>query len=405
MLSRWPVFESFQYVDFRWMFVGSLASYMAMNMQMITRGWLVLELADDSPLALAMVMSSFSLPVTVVAVIGGALADRIPRRRMVILSQGGNILVTAIVATLDVTNVITFEMLLVIGVVNGSLMALNMPSRQAILSDIVPERTLMNAISLTNSAMNMTRIVGPALAGVLIIFMGTHGVFYLISGTYALAVLSVVMIRAGQTPATRSRRGLYSDIGAGIRYVRSNPPILGVNMLMLISSLFGFAYFALMPAWGREALDVNSDDLGFLLMVMGIGALVGTLALAAMGNVGKRGLLLLVNCAGWAVGLMAFSQMTSFWAAVPLLLFTGLVSSLVMSLAMTVVQVYASPEMRGRVMSLGMMTFGIQPLSVIPLGFLAVNIGTPDALFTTGVLLLIGTVALLVAYPGFRRVE
>ena len=102
---------------------------------------------------------------------------------------------------------------------------------------------------------------------------------------------------------------------------------------------------------------------------------------------------------------MAFSQTTSFWAAVPLLLFTGLVSSLVMSLAMTLVQVYASPEMRGRVMSLGMMTFGIQPLSSIPLGLLAVNIGTPNALFVTGVLLLVGTVALLIAYPGFRRVE
>ena len=405
MLSRWPVFQSFHYVDFRWMFVGSLASYMAMNMQMITRGWLVLELADDSPLALALVMASFSMPVTIMAIIGGALADRIPRKRMVILSQGGNILVTALVATLDMTNIITFGMLLGIGVVNGSLMALNMPSRQAILSDIVPEGTLMNAISLTNSAMNATRIAGPAVAGVLIIFMGTHGVFYLIAATYALAVLSVVMIRAGQTPASRSRRGLSGDIGEGIRYVRSNPPILGVNMLMLISSLFGFAYFALMPAWGREALDVGSDDLGFLLMVMGIGALVGTLGLAAMGNVGKRGLLLFANCVGWAVGLMAFSQMTSFWAAVPLLLFTGLVSSLVMSLAMTLVQVYASPEMRGRVMSLGMMTFGIQPLSSIPLGFLAVNIGTPDALFITGVLLLVGTVALLLVYPGFRRVD
>ena len=242
----------------------------------------------------------------------------------------------------------------------------------------------------------------------LIIFIGTHGVFYLIAGIYAFAVLSVAMIGSGQTAAARSQRGasgFLRDILAGMRYVRSNPAILGVNVLMLISSLFGFAYFALMPAWGREALDVGSDDLGFLLMVMGIGALVGTLALAAMGNVGKRGLLLLANCAGWAVGLMAFSQMTSFWAAAPLLLFTGLVSSLVMSIAMTLVQVYASPDMRGRVMSLGMMTFGIQPMSSIPLGFVAERIGTPDALFITGALLMVGTAAMFAVYPAFRRVD
>ncbi len=387
------------------MFVGSLASYMALNMQMITRGWLILRLSDDSPLALALVMASFSMPLTVMAMIGGALADRISRRRMVILSQSGNILVTALVATLDMTGVITFWMLLVIGFVNGTLLALNMPSRQAILSDIVPEGTLMNAISLVNSAMNATRIAGPAVAGVLIVFIGTHGVFYLIAGIYAFSVLSVAMVVARQTPATRSQRGLTGDIGEGIRYVASNKAVKDVLLLTVVTSLFGFSYFALMPAWGREALNVGSDDLGFLLMVMGIGALLGTLALAAMGNVGRRGVLLVVNCAVWAVGLMAFSQMESYLAVMPLLWLTGLVSSLVTSLSMTLAQVYSSPEMLGRVMSFGMMTFGIQPLSAIPLGILAEQIGTADALLLSGALLLGGTALLFVVSSSLRRID
>ena len=403
--ARWPVFESFQYRDFQWMWVGSLASYMAMNMQMITRGWLVLRLADDSPLALALVMMTFSLPMTFVAVIGGALADRIPRRRMVMLSQGGNIAMTALVATLDMNNIITFPMLLGIGLINGSLMALNMPSRQAIISDIVPEGSLMNAISLTNSAMNVTRIVGPAIAGVLIIYIGTHGVFYLISGIYAFAVLSIAMINAGKTPAMHSRKGIAGDIGEGLRYVYGDPTLRGVISLTLLSSLFGFSYFALMPAWAREALDVQSDKLGYLLMVMGIGALVGTLMLAAISNVKRRGLLLLANCTGWGIGLVVFSQIESYALAVPLLMFTGLVSSLVMSLSMTLAQMYATPAMRGRVMSLGMMTFGIQPLSTVPLGFLAEKIGTPDALTLSGALLVGATLLFWIFARSFRKVQ
>ena len=122
---------------------------MALNMQMITRGWLVLRLADDSPLSLSLVMVSFAAPMTFVSLVGGVLADRIPRKRMVIFSQGGNALLTLLVATLDITGIVAFWHLIVLGVLNGSLMAFNMPSRQAMISDIVPEDRLMNAISST----------------------------------------------------------------------------------------------------------------------------------------------------------------------------------------------------------------------------------------------------------------
>ncbi|MCH7745780.1 MAG: MFS transporter [Chloroflexi bacterium] len=404
-LTRYPILESLQYRDFRWMWLGSLGSFMAMNMQMITRGWLVLRLADDSPLALALVMMSFSLPMTFVSLIGGALADRISRKRIVILSQIGNLLLTALLATLDITGVIAFWQLLVIGFVNGSLVAINMPSRQAIISDIVPERSLMNAISLSNSAMNATRIVGPAIAGLLIILIDTAGVFYLISGLYVFAVISIAMINAGKEPARRSRKSIIGDIREGLAYVISAPTLLGLVFLSLIASIFGFSYFALLPAWAREALDVEADALGYLLMIMGIGALVGTLALAALPKIKRRGILLLVACLGWGIGLAVFSQASSFMVAVPLLLLTGLSSSVFMSLNMTMMQLYSSPEMRGRVMSISMMTFGVMPLGAVPLGALAEYIGTPTALLLSGGLLIGVTLLFSVFYPSFRRVD
>ena len=377
---------------------------MGMNMQMITNGWLVLRLADDSPLALALVMMSFAAPMTFMSLIGGALADRIPRKRILMLSQGGNAVLTILLATLDVTGVVAFWHVMVIGVANGSMMAFNMPSRTAIISDIVPEHRLMNAISLNNSGMNLTRVVGPAAAGVMIVFINTAGVFYLVGAMYVLAFILVAGMRAGSSVSTRARKDVFDDIREGVGYAIRDQTLRGLIIMTFIPVLFGFSYFVLLPAWAREALDVGSEDLGILMMLMGVGALIGSLALASMTNFKKRGLLLLAASVGWGVSLAIFSQATSYALAVPLLMFMGLLSSLVMSLSMTLTQLKSTPEMRGRIMSINMMTFGLMPLSALPFGALAEQIGTPDALGLSGLLLAAFTVLFALAYPSFRRI-
>ncbi len=403
--ARYPMFESFQYRDFRWVWAGSFISFTAMNMQMITRGWLVLRLADDSPFALALVMLSFSLPSTVVSLIGGALADRLPRKHLVIISQSGNALLTLLLGILDYTGVVTFGYVLAVGVGNGAMMALNMPSRAAIVSEIVPERSLTNAISLNNSAMNLTRILGPVLAGFLIVVIGTSGVFFVVSGIYVFAVLSMVMVKAGSTAVGSSRKGIAGDVKAGILYARSDARLSGLVGLALISTLFGFSFWALMPAWAREALDVQSDGLGMLMMIMGIGALAGTLVLASLSNLTYRGRMLLGSCLIWGVALAIFSQVPNYAMAVPFLLIIGVVSSVFMSLNMTMLQVLAVPEMRGRMTSINMMTFGAMPLSALPFGAIAERTGTPDALLISGILLVSCTVVFAIAIPSFRRMQ
>ena len=403
--GRHPMFESLQYRDFRWMAAGSFVSFLAMNMQMITRGWLVLRLADDSPFALALVMMSFSVPMTFVSLLGGALADRLPRKHLVIISQSGNALMTVVIGVLDFTGFVTFWHVLVIGFINGSLMAFNMPSRQAVLSEIVPEKSLMNAISLNNSGMSLTRIVGPAVAGFLILAIGTHGVFFVVGGIYVFSVMSTMMIDAGKTPASASRKSVGGDIREGLAYAAGDPGRLGLIVLVLITTLFGFSYWALMPAWAREALDVQSDGLGILMTIMGMGALVGTLGLASAPNLRRRGLVLIAATVVWGVALAMFSQVTSYGVAIPFLLLIGAISAVSMSMTMTMMQVLAAPEMRGRMMSIGMMTFGATPLSSLPFGALAEQTGTPTSLFVSGVLLVVVTLVFAIGYPGFRRVD
>ncbi len=387
------------------MAAGGFVSFLAMNMQMITRGWLVLRLSDDSPLALAAVMMSFSLPMTFVALVGGALADRMPRKHLVIISQAGNALMTVIIGALDVTGLVTFWHVLVIGFINGSLMAFNMPSRQAMLSEIVPEKNLMNAISLNNSGMNLTRIVGPALAGFMILFVGTHGVFFAVGGIYVFSVISTMMVDAGKSSASKSRKSVWGDIWEGLKYASSDQGRFGLIFIMLITTLFGFSYYALMPAWAREALNVQSDGLGILMTIMGVGALFGTLALAALSNVRHRGLVMIASSIMWGVSLAIFSQVTSYAMSIPFLLTIGVISSILMSMTMTLMQTLAAPEMRGRMMSIGMMTFGAMPLSSLPFAFLAERTGTPDSLMISGILLALTTLVFAAVYPGFRRLD
>ena len=399
------ILDALSYRDFRWLWIGSFVSFMAMNMQMITRSWLILRVTDDSPLALTLVTLTFALPMTVVAPFAGALADRFSRKKLIVFSQIGSGILTLILGTLDLIGIVTFWHIMVIGIFNGSLMSINMPSRQAIISDIVPDSKLMNAISLSNSSMNLTRVAGPALAGFLILLFDTAGVFFVISIIYAFAAVTIGMVHYAPNRVAKTGKNVGRDVGDGIRYAFANPVLRGLFIMSFIPVLFGFSYMVLVPAWAREALAIESDGLGVLLMLMGIGATIGTLLLSVMGNIPRRGMVMLCASLAWGVALAVFAQVTSFSIAVPFLIFIGFTSSMYMSLNMTMVQLKADPEMRGRTMSIAMMTFGMMPLSAVPFGTLAEKIGTADSLTISGILLAVFTVGFAIVNKTFRKMD
>ena len=399
------ILDSLSYRDFRWIWIGSFVSFMAMNMQMITRSWLILRVTGDSPLALTLVTLTFALPMTVVAPFAGALADRFSRKKLIFFSQAVNAVLTLILGILDITGIVTFWHIMIIGVFNGSLMAINMPSRQAIISDIVPENKLMNAISLNHSSMNLTRVAGPALAGFLILLVDTAGVFFIVAGVYVFSALSIVMVNYVRKVEIQEKKSVIADIKEGLTYSFSVPDLRGLFIMTFIPVLFGFSYMALLPAWAREALDIQSDGLGILLMIMGIGATAGTILLAAFSNMKKRGIIMLGACTTWGIVLAICSQVTSFPLAILLLVFIGLTSSVYMAMNMTMIQLKADPRMRGRVMSIGMMSFGMMPLSAVPIGFIAQKIGTPDALMISGLMLATFTIIFGVLNRTFRQLD
>ncbi|HCE76965.1 MAG TPA: hypothetical protein DEP04_10100, partial [Dehalococcoidia bacterium] len=375
------------------------------NMQMITRSWLILRVTDDSPLALTLVTLTFALPMTVVAPFAGALADRFSRKNLIIFSQIGSALFTLLLGTLDFIGVVNFWHIMLIGIFNGSLMSINMPSRQAIISDIVPDSKLMNAISLNFSSMNLTRIAGPALAGFLILLFDTSGVFFIIAVIYVFAAITIGMVHYAPNRKIKTGKNVGEDVLEGIRYVFRIPSLRGLFVMSFIPVIFGFSFMALIPAWAREALAIESDGLGILLMLMGIGATIGTLLLASIGNMPRRGMVMLGASVAWGISLAIFAQLTSFTIAIPFLIFIGLTSSLYMSLNMTMVQTKADPEMRGRTMSISMMTFGMMPLSAVPFGTLAEQIGTADSLTISGILLALFTIGFAITNKNFRKMD
>jgi len=377
-------------------------SFIAMNMQMITRSWLILRVTNDSPLALTAVTLTFALPMTLVSPFAGALADRLSRRKLIAISQLLTAFFTCVLGVLDITQLVNYWHIMLIGVFNGSLMAINMPSRQALISDVVPDKSLMNAISLNNSSMNLTRVLGPAFAGLLILLIDTAGVFFIVSVIYLLSALSVTLITAQNFNKSPKNSKVLSDVKEGLRYATEDPKLKGLFTITFIAVLFGFSYYALIPAWAREALNIKSDGLGVLLMIMGIGATIGTILLATRGDTPNKGVILLCAATAWGISLAIFAQVNTFLIAAPFLVFIGLTSSIFMSMNMSLIQLNSKKEMRGRIMSIAMMTFGLMPLSAVPFGIIAETIGTSNALSISGVLLATATVIFAIFNKSFR---
>ena len=412
---RATILESLQYRDFRWLWLGSLVAYMSLNLQMLNRSWLVVILEDNSPLALALVMMSFALPMTFVSPIGGVLADKWSKKKLIAASQIGSAVVTFGLGILDFTGVIQFWHLLASGLLNGVMMAINVPSRQAIVSDIVPKEALMNAISLNNSAMSITRILGPALGGFMIVYFvdwipllesGTAGVFFVIAAVYIFAALSILRIKTDviiEKDKVKSSFG--KDLFSGLIYVLHHKIIRVVLFVNLIGSVFGWAFMTLMPAWARVVLNVNADDLGILLTVIGVGSLVATLGLASLSNFKYRGILLIASCLLWGLSLALISKMDQFYIVYPLLLFIGIASGIFMSLGLTLMQYYSEPEMSGRVMSVAVMPFGVSSMSAVPFGMIATKIGIENSLMISGILLVFFTILIVLVFPFFTKVE
>ena len=380
--------------DFRWLWVGSLASSFAMNMQQVARGWFVYEMTA-SALDLAWVTMSFMIPQVIFSLWGGVVADRMPKRFILCVAQILNCVATLIMSAIILWGQADFWDFIWFGTFNGIVLALSFPARHAFVPDLVPERLVFTAMALNTTSMNFARILAPALAGFLIAWIADGdtnstlavGIVYLVIALlYLTSSLTILLIDSrGVVSEPDKKNSVIGDMLAGVHYLVKHPPVFGLLILSVIPFLFGMPLNTLLPAFNEDVLLGGPDDLGVLLSAMGGGAILGSLMLAARGDLRRKGMWLIGTLFAWGFATSAFGLSSDLTVAVVVLAFIGWLSSWNMSLNRGMLQLEVEQKMRGRIMSLDMMSHGLMPLGVLPGAWVADNYGINTSLFVSGI--------------------
>ncbi len=397
------IFASLKIRDYALLWSGLVGSAFAMNMQLVAQGWLVYEMTL-SALNLAWVTLSFMVPQVAFALVGGVLADRLRKRQVILYGQALNGVATLFMAIIVMTGNVTFWDFIWVGFLNGTLLALSMPARTAFIPEIVGEPLMFNAMAFSTGAWNLSRILGPAAAGFLIaVFAGgdttSHFgvglVYFVLSVLYIVSSVTVLFMRhTGKPSRRRAATGPVRDVIDGIDYARRSPIVGGLILLSIVPFLFGMPINTLMPAFNTDVMQGGPDDLGLLMTAMGVGAILGSLLLAKMGTLRHKGIWLFLTCFLWGGTVAACGAPdTAFWAMAAVGA-VGFMSAVNMSMNRTIVTLQVSPAMRGRVMSIDMMSHGLMPLGILPISYIAQAVSVQVAFVVSGVLLSLITVGL-----------
>ena len=407
------MFRALETPDFRLLWVSNLAASFAMQMQMIARGWLIYDMTD-SPIALTWVMLSFMLPAAVFSLVGGVIADRMRKKAIMISAQLLNTVATFLLAWIIFTGNVTFWDFIYFGLFNGTVLSLSMPARASIIPELVPREGVVNAMALQSATFNLSRIAGPAMAGIFIAWFAagdttsTRGVgivFFAIGALYIVSVCCTAMLNYRGDPMRATASRPWQDVVEGFTYLRNERVILGLVLMGLIPMTFGFAPSLLMPAFNQDVIGGSAETLGYLNSAMGIGALVGALALARYGDVGRKGRVLFYAAYAWGAAVLAFALSTTLGVAMFIVLFSGAFGSIMGSLNMSVMTLAIRPEIRGRIMAINMMTHGLMPLGMIPLGAIAEYYGVSTAFLASGALLILTMAWIGSKYPELMSID
>jgi MFS family permease len=374
-------FSALRYPNYRRWFVGQALSLIGTWMQSVAQGWLVYDLTG-SKLALGVISFAGTVPSLFLMLPAGALVDRVPKRKLLIVTQTVMMGTAFALALLSATGKVQAWQIAVLAFIGGVAMAFDTPARLSLAADMVDDRRdLQNAIALGATMFNLARILGPAIGGIVLASMGATWCFILNGLSFIAVLIALVGMRLPpMAPQTRSRR-LASEIAAGLRYVWDAPLARAVISLVGVASVFGFSYTVLLPAYAADVLHVGEAGLGMLNTAVGVGALAGSLVVANMGRSSYKGRFLTLGSLLFPIGLLGVAATKSY----PLALFAlgvagfGFVSQNATS--NTLIQSGVPDELRGRVMSVySFMFFGTAPLGSLLAGALAQATGPSIAI-------------------------
>jgi MFS family permease len=408
--------RSLRHRNFQLFFSGQLISLIGTWMQTVAQSWLVYRLTG-SGLELGAVGFASQIPVFLVAPFGGIVADRSNRKHVVIATQTASMLLAFVLAAITLLKYVQVWHVFVLAALLGVVNAFDIPGRQSFLVDMVGKDDLMNAIALNSSMFNGARVIGPAVAGVLVARLGEGWCFFANAVSYIAVIAGLMLMKVHAPARVSAKTSPWEHIVEGFEFVNRTAPIRALLLLLGVVSITGMPYVVLMPIFADKILhsggqqfasligsrDLGAVRLGILMGAAGVGALLGALTLAMRTGVKGLGKWVTVCCAGFGVSLMLFAVSKSFWLSVLLLLPVGYFIMLQMASSNTLIQVMVPDELRGRVMAVySMMFMGMAPLGALLGGALSDRLGAPMTVLLGGIASVAGAWWFGVQLPKIR---
>jgi len=397
--STWRALDNRNFALF---FAGQGLSLCGTWMQSLAQSWLIYRLTG-SPLLLGLVGFVSQVPVLGFGLLGGVLADRWSRHRLLLITQTLSLLQATILAGLTLSGHITIGWIMGLAAVLGLINALDMPVRQSFIADLVPRADLQSAIGLNSSAFNAARIIGPSVAGFLVAAVG-EGVCFLVNALSFLAVIGCLLAMEVPQKAKAAQAHAIIFLAEGLRYARSTPHVRAVLALIAVLSLTAMPYTVLLPVFAGNVLHTDANGLGWLMAATGMGALAGALRIARRGTIRGLGRLIAGATLLFGVSLLALAASTALWFSILVLLAVGYGMITAMAGCNTLLQSLVPDHLRGRVMSLYTLFFlGMAPIGSLMAGALAAHLGTPLTIAAGGIGAILGAILFWRALPGIRR--
>lgn len=407
-LKSLRTFSSFKSPVFRLFYASTLGQMAAMNMEMIARSFLVYQITHSATILGVMALAN-SIPMLFLSLYGGVMADRVQKKYLLLIGQAGSAAVALFIALALVVGWLSPDLpnswwiLVAVSLVKGAIQGFMMPSRSAIIPELVNRDQIMNAVALNNFGMNILRIMAPLPAGILIDLWGFKTIYFFMTGLYVVSVIFVVLMPLTGTITIRGR-GALADMKEGFRYVRHDTTILQILLFTLFVVLCSMPYMQLLPVFAVDVLGGKATVMGILMMFSGIGAIVGSLILASLPDK-KRGAILLFSSFILGLALVGFAFSRSWYLSLALIIFVGLGQTGRMTLSNAMLQTYSQEQYLGRVMSIYMMEFGLTSFSAFFAGVLADGVGVQWAVGGLAAAMVV-FVALVAAFsPRLRRLD
>ncbi|HET9015912.1 MAG TPA: MFS transporter [Thermomicrobiaceae bacterium] len=374
--------------EFRNFWIGSIVSNVGSWMQFVALSWLILQLTN-SAFYLGLIGLVQAVPGISITLVGGVLADRLDRRKVLLFTQTTFGLLALVLTALDVLHIVTIWEILLIAFCSSAVGAIDNPTRQALIPDLVGEDNIASAVGLNSAAWNGAAVVGPAIAGVLVALISTSGAFFLNGLSYFAVVWAVWIMRPRPRRAGPSR-SILENLTQGLTFMRRDRRIWGLMLVMAIATLLGRPYTQLMPIFAQNVLHSGASGYGVLMGASGVGALVGAILVAPLGGSSRKGFLMLASTGLFGVSLLAFAGSRWFVVSLAILLVVGLSQTLLMGMTNTLLQLNVPAEMRGRVMSAyTLIPSGVMPLGAMVLGGIGSVVGVPPTVAAGAALVLV----------------